>query len=97
MTESTQGHTYSHGEDGIRQHQPALPMQDHTPIEMTTADDGGGARQDFSMGLGEEPQLRVGGQGAVGPDVGVALGEIYQAVEGDGPVGPGGVEVWVGD
>jgi len=72
-------------------------MQDHTPIEMATTDDGGGAREEFSVGLAEEPQLRVGSRGTVGPDVGVALGEVHGAVEGGGPVGPGGVGMGVGD
>jgi hypothetical protein len=71
-------------------------MQNHTPIEMAAADDGGGARQELSVGLAEEPQLRVGGRGAIGPDFGVALGEVHGAVEGGRPVGPGGVEVWMG-
>jgi hypothetical protein len=95
--DSTQGHTYRHGEDGIRQHQPALPMQDHAPIKMATADDGGGAGQDLGVGLVEKPQLCVGGRGAVGPGVGIALGKVHGAAEGGGPVGPGGVEVGVGD
>jgi hypothetical protein len=73
-------------------------MQHHAPVEMTPTNYRRRPGSDLRVRLREQPEIRtrnVGG--AVRPDIGVGFGEVDRAVEGAGPVCPGGVEMGVGD
>jgi hypothetical protein len=64
---------------------------------MAPADDRRHARQHLRVGLGQQLQVGIGRNRTVQPGVGVDFGEVDGAAEGARPVGPGRVEVRVGD